>query len=71
MLVGEYESADEVFAGFDRLAAIGVGYHNPHQWYVDYEPARTLAHAATTDPDNLLNPGKLEAKPPVNTGSQI
>jgi FAD/FMN-containing dehydrogenase len=71
MLVGEYESAEEVFAGFDRLAALGVGYHNPHQWYVDYEPARTLAHAATTDPQNLLNPGKLEAKPPVATGSQL
>jgi FAD/FMN-containing dehydrogenase len=71
MLVGEYESAEEVFAGFDRLAALGVGYHNPHQWYVDYEPDRTLAHAATTDPGNLLNPGKLQAKPPVATGSQL
>ncbi len=71
MLVGEYESAEEVFAGFERLAAIGVGYHNPHQWYVDYEPDRTLAHAATTDPGNLLNPGKLAAKPPVATGSQV
>lgn len=71
MLVGEYESADDVFAGFDRLASIGVGYHNPHQWYVDYEPDRTLAHAATTDPGNLLNPGKLAAKPPVATGSQL
>ena len=71
MLVGEYESAEEVFAGFERLAALGVGYHNPHQWYVDYEPDRTLAHAATTDPGNLLNPGKLQAKPPVATGSQL
>ncbi|CAN5141535.1 FAD-binding oxidoreductase [soil metagenome] len=71
MLVGEYESAEEVFAGFDRLAALGVGYHNPHQWFVDYEPDRTLAHAAITDPGNLLNPGKLQAKPPVATGSQL
>ena len=71
MLVGEYESAEEVFAGFDRLTALGVGYHNPHQWFVDYEPDRTLAHAATTDPGNLLNPGKLQAKPPVATGSQL
>lgn len=71
MLVGEYESAEEVYAGFERLAALGVGYHNPHQWFVDYEPERALAHAATTDPGNLLNPGKLQAKPPVATGSQL
>ena len=71
MLVGEYESAADVFAGFDRLAAIGVGYHNPHQWYVDYEPERTFETAAVTDPHNLLNPGKLAAKPPVATGSQL
>ena len=71
MLVGEYESAEEVFAGFDRLTALGVGYHHTHQWFVYYEPDRTLAHAATTDPGNLLNPGKLEAKPPVATGSQL
>ena len=71
MLVGEYESAAEVFAGFERLTALGVGYHNPHQWYVDYEPERALAHAAVTDPGNLLNPGKLQAKPPVATGSQL
>jgi len=71
MLVGEYESAEEVFAGFGRLTALGVGYHNPHQWFVDYEPERTLAHAAITDPGNLLNPGKLQAKPPVATGSQL
>lgn len=71
MLAGVYTSAEEVYAGFARLEALGVGYHNPHQWYVDYEPERTLAHAAATDPGNLLNPGKLEAKPPIQTGSQV
>ncbi|CAN5244786.1 FAD-binding oxidoreductase [soil metagenome] len=71
MLVGEYESAEEVFAGFDRLTALGVGYHNPHQWFVDYEPERTFETAKVTDPDNLLNPGKLKAKPAVATGSQV
>lgn len=71
MLAGVYTSAEDVYAGFPRLEALGVGYHNPHQWYVDYEPERTLAHAATTDPGNLLNPGKLEAKPPIQTGSQV
>ena len=71
MLVGEYESAEEVYAGFERLTALSVGYHNPHQWFVDYEPERTFATAAITDPQNLLNPGKLKAKPAVATGSQL
>jgi FAD/FMN-containing dehydrogenase len=71
MLAGIYTSAEDVYAGFERLAALGVGYHNPHQWFVDYEPERTAALAATTDPGNLLNPGKLQAKPPIDTGSQV
>lgn len=69
MLAGEYESAEDVLAGFERLSALGVGHHNPHQWNVDYEPERTLAHAATTDPRHLLNPGKLIGKPPVSAGT--
>jgi len=71
MLAGIYQSAEDVYAGFERLVAIGVGYHNPHQWFVDFEPARTAALAVTTDPNNLLNPGKLQAKPPIDTGSQV
>lgn len=71
MLVGEYESAEEVFAGFERLTAIGVGYHNPHQWFVDYEPERTAELAETTDPLHLLNPHKLQAKPLVSAGSGL
>lgn len=71
MLAGQYRSAEEVFAGFAALEALGVGYHNPHQWFVDYEPARTAALAETTDPQHLLNPGKLQAKPPIATGSQL
>jgi len=71
MLAGRYSTPDDVYAGFAKLEALGVGYHNPHQWYVDYEPARTAATAATTDPSNLLNPGKLQAKPPIDTGSQV
>ncbi|MFI7589635.1 FAD-binding oxidoreductase [Spongisporangium articulatum] len=70
MLAGEYRSAAEVFAGFDRLTALGVGFHNCHQWYVDYEPARTAALAATTDPQGLLNPGKLQERVDVQTGHQ-
>ena len=69
MLAGEYRSAEEVFAGFEKLTALGVGFHNPHQWFVDYQPERTAALAATTDPQGLLNPGKLVAAT-VLTGSQ-
>jgi FAD/FMN-containing dehydrogenase len=59
MLAAPYRSAQEVFDGFARLAAIDVGHHNCHQWFVDHEPERTRALAATTDPAGLLNPGKL------------
>lgn len=59
MLMAPYTGADDVWAGFDRLTALGVGFHNPHQWYVDYEPDRSRALARSTDPDGLLNPGKL------------
>lgn len=69
MLVGVYENPDAVYAGFERLAELGVGFHNPHQWYVDYQPERTRELAARTDPTGLLNPGKL-LDPPVRTGRQ-
>ena len=70
MLAGTYTSADDVYAGFDRLTALGVGFHNPHQWYVDFEPSRTRELAATTDPAGLLNPGKL-VDAPLNTGAKV
>ena len=70
MLAGVYSSAEEVFAGFDKLTELGVGYHNPHQWFVDFEPERTAALAATTDPQRLLNPGKL-ITPTVSTGAKV
>jgi FAD/FMN-containing dehydrogenase len=69
MLAGRYTSADDVYAGFAKLEALGVGYHNPHQWFVDFEPERTAALAATTDPRGLLNPGKLVGAT-IDTGSQ-
>jgi FAD/FMN-containing dehydrogenase len=69
MLAGHYRSPEDVWAGFDRIEALGINFHNPHQWFVDYEPEATRALAATTDPDGLLNPGKLVA-PNVRTGSQ-
>jgi FAD/FMN-containing dehydrogenase len=69
MLVGAYESPEAVYAGFERLRELGVGFHNPHQWYVDYQPDRTRELAAVTDPAGLLNPGKL-LDPTVDTGRQ-
>lgn len=71
MLAAPYESAAEVLAGFDRLAVLGVSTHNPHQWAVDFEPERTAALAAVTDPHGLLNPGKLGAKVHSHTGTQM
>lgn len=71
MLAGRYSSPEDVYAGFERLEALGVGYHNPHQWFVDYEPVRTAELAETTDPQGLLNPGKLQRAAPVATGSQL
>ena len=69
MLAAPYTNADDVVAGFERIRALGIGFHNPHQWFVDYEPERTSELAATTDPQHLLNPGKL-AVPTVETGRQ-
>lgn len=59
MLAGRYEGAEQVMAGIAALNGLGVGVHNPHQWNVDFEIARTVATAARTDPAGLLNPGKL------------
>ncbi|WP_434316078.1 FAD-binding oxidoreductase [Leifsonia sp. P73] len=70
MIAGVYESEEQVYAGFARLAELGVGYHNPHQWFVDYQPERTAALAERTDPSGLLNPGKLK-RAAVATGSQL
>ncbi|MFT4136837.1 FAD-binding oxidoreductase [Microbacterium sp.] len=71
MLAGRYSSPEEVYAGFPRIEALGIGYHNPHQWFVDYEPEATRELAATTDPHGILNPGKLDVAPTVDTGSQL
>jgi FAD/FMN-containing dehydrogenase len=70
MLAGIYTNADAVYAGFAKLAELGVGFHNPHQWYVDFEPERTVALAEITDPQHLLNPGKL-IDPTLVTGRKV
>lgn len=71
MLAGIYSSAEEVYAGFAKLTALGVGFHNPHQWYVDFQPERTATLAQITDPGGLLNPGKLRHASLVATGDQL
>ena len=67
MVVGEYESEEQVLAGLPRFDAIGMGVHSPHQWYVDRSVELARETARTTDPKGLLNPGKLVAAPPVDT----
>lgn len=59
MLAGKYLGPEAVLAAIDRLNALGVSVHNPHQWNVDFELGRTVDLAARTDPRGLLNPGKL------------
>jgi FAD/FMN-containing dehydrogenase len=59
MLAGIYRSPEQVLEGIAALGELGVGVHNPHQWNVDFELARTVETARTTDPGGLLNPGKL------------
>lgn len=61
MLAAPYVSEEAVNQGIAKLQAIGVGVHNPHQWNVDFNVEQTVAVAAETDPNGLLNPGKLDA----------
>jgi FAD/FMN-containing dehydrogenase len=66
MLAAPYVSPEAVYLGYERLTAIGVGFHSPHQWFVDHEVERTRSLAAETDPEGLLNPGKLPARETVS-----
>ena len=59
MLAGVYEGPERLDAAMAALGALGVGVHNPHQWNVDFEVERTVELARISDPDGLLNPGKL------------
>ena len=59
MLNSMYYSPEQVYAGMTALRELGVGVHDPHQWYVDHEVAATKELAARTDPFGLLNLGKL------------
>jgi hypothetical protein len=42
--------------------------HSPHQYYVDHGVEELLALKATTDPDGLLNPGKLGTPEGLSVG---
>ena len=67
MLAAPYVSPEAVYTGYERLQALGVGFHSPHQWFVDHQVDRTKALAAKTDPDGLLNPGKLPTEHSFDT----
>ncbi|WP_129782928.1 FAD-binding oxidoreductase [Promicromonospora panici] len=71
MVVADYVSEEEVLAGIERLEALGLGVHSPHQWYVDRHVDLAREVARTTDPKSLLNPGKLVDAPPVDTRINI
>jgi len=71
MVVADYVSEDESLAGIERLEALGLGVHSPHQWYVDRHVDLARDVARTTDPKGLLNPGKLVDAPPVDTRINI
>jgi FAD/FMN-containing dehydrogenase len=59
MLTAPYRGADEVYAGYPRLEELGVRVHSPHQWYVDHGVQELIALKRRTDPDGILNPGKV------------
>lgn len=62
MLMARYESAEQVFAGIERLNAIGVSVHSPHSWILDRRLDQVRAVLDEMDPLGLLNPGKLPAE---------
>ncbi|MEU2199940.1 FAD-binding protein [Isoptericola sp. NPDC019482] len=63
LLVAPFRSERDVREGYESLAALGIGHHDAHQWMVDTRVDEAIATAARTDPQGLLNPGRL----PVET----
>jgi hypothetical protein len=59
MIVADYVDEAQMLAGITALQEIGVGVHNPHQWYVDRQLPAIRELAPRIDPKGLLNPGKL------------
>lgn len=58
MLACRYSGPDDVPTVMERLAALDVGTHDCHQWFVDREVEHVRQLAVRTDPRGLLNPGK-------------
>lgn len=70
MLAARYTGPEQVYEGMAALEALGVGTHNPHQWFVDREVDHVRAMARRTDPHGLLNPGKwAEGESPFTPGT--
>lgn len=63
MVMAPYPGPEAFAAGAARLTELGVGWHSPHHWVIDRHVDRVRAAAATTDPDGILNPGKLVDDP--------
>ena len=59
MLTAPYAGAADVYAGYPVLEELGVRVHSPHQWYVDHGVEELIALKRRTDPDGILNPGKI------------
>ncbi len=60
LLLSEFRGADRLYAGIDRLRAMGVFVLDPHTWLLGGPALESIRSAARRyDPHGLLNPGKL------------
>ncbi|WP_150462190.1 FAD-binding oxidoreductase [Nesterenkonia ebinurensis] len=57
MITAPYTSKEDVLQGLEQLNKLGIGFHNPHQWYIDRNVDLLRETAIHTDPTSLLNPG--------------
>lgn len=71
MVVAQYTGEEDLLAGAARFDDIGVGWHSPHQWFVDRNVELAHEVSRTTDPRGLLNPGKLVDDPAADTRVNI
>jgi FAD/FMN-containing dehydrogenase len=60
MLMGRFESDQQVYDGMAALEALGIGIHSPHTWVLERRLDEVHKALADMDPCGLLNPGKLE-----------
>jgi FAD/FMN-containing dehydrogenase len=64
MLAARYRDPAQIYEAMELLGELGVGTHNPHQWYVDRNVDDVRALSQRTDPLGLLNPGKWKDEAP-------